>query len=61
VNEVGLPFHVPSEVVTVWPTAAVPVIAGSTVLLGTAFVLAEPAEERSAAAMIVPNTAARTA
>jgi hypothetical protein len=59
VNEVGLSVHVPSEVVSVWPTAAVPVIAGSTVLLGTALVLAEPTGESSAAAINIPSSNAR--
>jgi hypothetical protein len=54
VKDVGFPVHAPSEVVTVWPTTAAPVIAGKAVLLGAAWVLAEPTGESSAAAISTP-------
>ena len=59
VNEVGDPVHDPSVVVIVWPTTAAPVSVGRAVLLGAAFVLAEPAGESSAATVTVASSNAK--
>jgi hypothetical protein len=61
VNEVGLPFHVPSEVISVWPTAAVPVITGRPVLLGVTCVLAEPTGETRSATIATAKRSAKPA